>query len=67
MASVGDSSRNVNKGKGPMQNLLEDIGDAVSYDDMNFHQFLQDRFGSDPPSTPNPPVTIPEFNELNLA
>ena len=48
-----------------MQNLLEDIGDAVSYNDLNFHQFLQDRFGFDPPSTPNPRVTIPEFNELD--
>ena len=50
-----------------MGNLLEDIGQAVSYDDLNFHQFLQDRFGSDPPSAPNPPLTIPEFNEFDPA
>ena len=67
MASGGDSSRNVDKGKAPMRNLLEDIGEAVSYDDLNFHQFLQDRFGSDPPSAPNPPLTIPEFNEFDPA
>ena len=67
MASGGDSSRNKDKGKAPMRNLLEDIGQAVSYDDLNFHQFLQDRFGSDPPSAPNPPLTIPEFNEFDPA
>ncbi|KAK0595538.1 hypothetical protein LWI29_007652 [Acer saccharum] len=63
--SGGDGSRNANRGKGAMQNLLETIGDAVTYDDVTFHQFLQDRFGSDHPSTPNPPLTIPKFDGLD--
>ncbi|KAK0603915.1 hypothetical protein LWI29_010072 [Acer saccharum] len=65
--SGGDGSRNVNRGKGAMKNLLEHISDAVTYDDVTFHQFLQDRFGSDHPSSPNPPLTIPEFDELDPA
>ena len=65
MASGGDGSRNVNKRKGPMQNLLEHIGDAVTYDDVTFQQFLQDWFGSDHPSSPNLPLIIPEFDGLD--
>ncbi|KAI9165047.1 hypothetical protein LWI28_006596 [Acer negundo] len=64
MASGGNSSRNLNKEKGPMHNLLEHVGGDVNYD-RSYHEFLQDQFGSDHPSSPNPPLIIPEFDGLN--
>ncbi|KAI9170261.1 hypothetical protein LWI28_025182 [Acer negundo] len=64
MASWGNSSRNLNKEKGPMHNLLEHVGGDVNYD-RSYHEFLQDQFGSDHPSSPNPPLIIPEFDGLN--
>ncbi|KAI9165232.1 hypothetical protein LWI28_010051 [Acer negundo] len=64
MASGGDSSRNLNKEKGPMHNLLGHVGGDVNYD-RSYHEFLQDRFGSDHLSSPNPPLIIPEFDGLN--
>ncbi|KAI9198906.1 hypothetical protein LWI28_024178 [Acer negundo] len=64
MASEGNSSRNLNKEKGPMHNLLEHVGGDVNYD-RSYHEFLQDQFGSDHPSSPNPPLIIPEFDGLN--
>ena len=67
MASGGDGSRNVTRGKGPLENLLGHIGDDVTYDDVAFHQFLEDRVGSDHPSIPNPPLIIPEFDGLDPA
>ncbi|TXG68150.1 hypothetical protein EZV62_003085 [Acer yangbiense] len=60
--SGGDGSRNVNRGKGHVENLLQNIGDAVIADDVTFQQFIEDRFGSNQPSTPNP-----EFDGLNPA
>ncbi|KAI9154601.1 hypothetical protein LWI28_028654 [Acer negundo] len=64
MASGGNSSRNLNKENGPMHNLLEHVGGDVNYD-RSYHEFLQDQFGSDHPSSPNPPLIIPEFDGLN--
>ncbi|KAI9160044.1 hypothetical protein LWI28_004549 [Acer negundo] len=64
MASGGNSSRNLNKEKGPMHNLLEHVGGDVNYD-RSYHEFLQDQFGSDHPSSPNAPLIIPEFDGLN--
>ena len=62
MASGGDGSgpSRYGSGKGPMENLLEHVGEALTYDDVAFHQFLEERVGSQHPS-PNPPITIPEF------
>ncbi|KAI9181553.1 hypothetical protein LWI28_016083 [Acer negundo] len=64
MASGGNSSTNLNKEKGPTHNLLEHVGGDVNYD-RSYHEFLQDQFGSDHPSSPNPPLIIPEFDGLN--
>ncbi|KAK0587049.1 hypothetical protein LWI29_016576 [Acer saccharum] len=65
--SGGDGSRNVNRGKGHVENLLHHIGDAIIADDVTFQQFIEDRFGSNQPSTPIPPQINPEFDGLNPA
>ena len=63
MASGGDGSgpSRYGSGKGPMENLFEHVGEALTYDDVAFHQFLEERVRSKHPS-PNPPITIPEFD-----
>ncbi|KAK0604892.1 hypothetical protein LWI29_020616 [Acer saccharum] len=65
--SGGDGSRNVNRGKGHVENFLQHIGDAVIADDVTFQQFIEDRFGSNQPSPPIPPEINPEFDGLNPA
>ncbi|KAK3228632.1 hypothetical protein Dsin_000513 [Dipteronia sinensis] len=66
MASGGEGSRNLNKGKGPLQDLLEHQGDDVSYNDRLYHEFLQSQFGSDLPRSPNPPLIISDEPDPNL-
>ncbi|KAK3218867.1 hypothetical protein Dsin_012837 [Dipteronia sinensis] len=66
MASGGEGSRNLNKGKGPLQDLLEHQGDDVSYNDRLYHEFLQSQFGSDLPRSPNPPLLISDEPDPNL-
>ncbi|KAK3212722.1 hypothetical protein Dsin_017428 [Dipteronia sinensis] len=66
MASGGEGSRNLNKGKGPLQDLLEHKGDDVSYNDRLYHEFLQSQFGSDLPRSPNPPLIISDEPDPNL-
>ncbi|KAK3225454.1 hypothetical protein Dsin_005316 [Dipteronia sinensis] len=66
MASGGEGSRNLNKGKGPLQDFLEHQGDDVSYNDRLYHEFLQSQFGSDLPRSPNPPLIISDEPDPNL-
>ncbi|KAK2658682.1 hypothetical protein Ddye_005215 [Dipteronia dyeriana] len=48
MASGGEGSRprNLDKGKGPLQDLLEHEGDDVNYSDRFYHELFQAQFGS---------------------
>ncbi|KAK3218631.1 hypothetical protein Dsin_012601 [Dipteronia sinensis] len=64
MASGGDDSslRNLDRGKGPMQDLLEHEGDDVNYNDRICHEFLQREFGSDLSPNSSPPLIISEPN-----
>ncbi|KAK3211978.1 hypothetical protein Dsin_016684 [Dipteronia sinensis] len=64
MASGGDDSslRNLDRGKGPLQDLLEHEGDDVNYNDRIYHEFLQREFGSDLSPNSNPPLIISEPN-----
>ncbi|KAK2634040.1 hypothetical protein Ddye_028832 [Dipteronia dyeriana] len=49
MASGGEGSgpTNLDRGKGPLQNLLEHEGEDVNYNDRLYHEFLQSHFESD--------------------
>ncbi|KAK3229790.1 hypothetical protein Dsin_001671 [Dipteronia sinensis] len=64
MASGGDDSslRNLDRGKGQLQDLLEHKGDDVNYNDRIYHEFLQREFGSDLSPNSNPPLIISEPN-----
>ncbi|KAK2638505.1 hypothetical protein Ddye_026300 [Dipteronia dyeriana] len=64
MASGGEGSGPtiLDRGNGPLQNLLEHEGEDVNYNDRLYHEFLQSHFESDPPLNPNPPSFVAEPN-----
>ncbi|KAK2646619.1 hypothetical protein Ddye_021814 [Dipteronia dyeriana] len=59
---AADGPTNLDKAKGPWQDLLGHEGEDVNYNDRLYHEFLQTQFGSDPPLNPNPPLFFSEPN-----
>ncbi|KAK2633720.1 hypothetical protein Ddye_028512 [Dipteronia dyeriana] len=58
----GSGPTNLDRGNGPLQNLLEHEGEDVNYNDRLYHEFLQSHFESDPPLNPNLPPFVAEPN-----